>query len=234
MKIHSLLLFALLVAGPAVAADIEMQMTTTDGGSKVSFRDSTNSEVAAVTSAGRLEVSSNVAAGGYVSIPSMDSPGAALPGRARLFAKDVNGDTLMAYIDENGQQRLLRPSMDVILSEGERAATNIGNTFRDVHWTLDAAQLSRVQLDMEGFAEARLVFTVDHNEADTIECQAYNETDAATLVSAISDASGNPQVVVGTWTPINLSGEKVIWAQCREGAGTAGDPDIGPVRLQLR
>ncbi len=223
-----------LVIKTGHASDVIMKMTTTDGTSQVDFKNSADAEVASIDSTGRLEVSSHVRTGGYISIPEVSDPGVASAGRARLFAKEVNGSTYLAYIDSAGDTRIIRPRTNITVSDVETAAANMGTTYRDVHWTLSAAALSRTVVDFGGYTEARIVFPVDNNEADTIQCRIYNETDAAEIVSAISDGTANPQLVVGSWTAINLVGDKIIQAQCREGTGATADPDIGAISIQIR
>jgi hypothetical protein len=224
---------AFLASGTAIAADIDLKMTTTTGGTKVSFQDSTGAEVASVNSRGTLTVSSNVVSGGYVDAPELGTVANPAANMMRIYAKDIGGITYMAYRDNVGNERLIRPAAFITLSDTETAATNLG-AFKDPHWTLDAAKLSATVVDFTGYTEARVVFSVDNNTTDSIECRAYNFTDGAQIATAVSDTSGNPVVVAGSWTAISLTGDKTVRAECRETSGTTDDPDIGNVTLQLR
>ena len=158
----------------------------------------------------------------------------AIANRARLYAKDVNGTTYLAYVDSAGDERILKPQLNIPVADAETVAANLGTTYRDVHWATPTSGLSRTIIDFAGYTEARIVFPVDNNEADTIQCRIYNETDATEIVAGISDSTGNAQLVVSAWTPISISGEKTVQAQCREGTGATADPDIGSVRIQIR
>lgn len=233
-RVGSALFIVMFFVWPSFGGDVSMKMTTTRGGSKVDFQDSDSVEVGSIDSSGKLVVSSHVVTGGYISIPELSAPGTALTNRVRLFARNVNGTTYLAYIDSAGTGRILKPQLNIPVADAETAASNLGTTYKDVHWAVTASALSRTVVDFDGYSEARIIFPVDNNEADTIECQIYNETDAVEVLSAISDASGNPQVVVGSWTPISITGEKIIQARCREGTGATADPDIGSVRIQIR
>lgn len=216
------------------AADIDLKMTTADGSTKVSFQDSGSAEVASVNSVGGIATSSHVVTGGYVDLPEMATPSNPAADRLRVFAKDFGGTTYLAYVDASGNERLIRPEAHITLAGDGMAGTNMGTTFKDVQFNLNASKLSSSVLDFTGYREARVVFAVDNNEADSIECRAYNVTDAAQVVTAVSDTTGNPQVVTGTWTAISLTGDKTVRAECREGTGATADPDIGAVILQLR
>jgi hypothetical protein len=228
------LLIAVLFAWPIFGADVSMKMTTTGGASKVDFQDSTSAEVGSIDSSGKLTVSSHVVTGGYISIPEISSPGTALSSRARLFAKNISGETYLSYVDSSGTERILKPQLNIPIADAETAATNLGTTYKDVHWALDTSKLSRTSVDFGGYSEARVVFPLKNNEADTIQCRIYNETDAAEVASAISDGTASAQLVIGSWTSVSLTGEKIIQAQCREGTGATADPDIGSVRIQIR
>lgn len=223
-----------LLIWPCFGADVSMKMTTTGGASKVDFQDSSSVEVGSIDSSGKLTVSSHVVTGGYISVPELSTPGTAQANRARIFAKNINGVTYLGYVDSSGTERIIKPQLNIPVADAETAATNLGTTYKDVHWALTASALSRTSVDFDGYTEARIIFPLKNNEADTIECRVYNETDGADIVSAISDGTATAQLVIGSWTPISLSGEKVVQAQCREGTGATADPDIGSVRLQLR
>jgi hypothetical protein len=222
------------LTGHAFASDIDLKMTTATGGTKVSFQDSTATEVASVNSKGTITTSSNVVTGGYVDMPELTTIANPPADVMRLYAKDVGGTTYMAYRDSTGAERLIRPAAFVAFNDAETSGTNMGTTFKDVHYALDASKLASTVVDFTGYREARIVFAVDNSEADTIECRIYNVTDAAQVVTAVSDGSGNPVVVTGTWTSISLTGDKTVRAECREGSGATADPDIGSIVLQLR
>jgi hypothetical protein len=211
-----------------------MKMISQDGFTSVEFQNQAAQQVGYIDSSGKLEVSSNVKTGGYISVPQMNSPGAASANRARLFAKAINGETYLVYIDDGGRERVIRSRRDIVLADSELVATNLGTTFKDYHYGVSASLLSRNQINFDGYTEARVVFAVDNNEADTIECRAYNETDASQIATAISDSTGNAQLVTGSWTAINITGDKSVQAQCREGTGATADPDLGILYLQLR
>jgi hypothetical protein len=223
-----------ILAPCAEASDIIMKMTTTDGSTTVDFKNASDTSVGSVDSAGQLVVSSHVRTGGFLSLPELSAAGSASTDRARLYAKDVGGETFLAYIDSTGRERIIRSFRDIVVADSELVATNMGTTYKDVHYGVTASALSRVVVNFSGFTEARIMFAVDNNEADTIQCRIYNETTAAELTSATSDSSGTAQVVTGSWVSISLTGDNTIRADCREGTGATADPDIGVVHLQIR
>lgn len=218
----------------STAGDVTLQMTTNDGSTNVEFQNSASGQVGTIDSTGKLTVSSHVKTGGYVSIPEMSNPGAASSGRVRLYAKDIGGTTYLAYIDDGGTERVIRPMRDYAVGGPELVATNLGTTYKDVNYGVTASALSRVTINFDGYEEARIVFAVDNNEADSITCRIYNVTTGAEITNASSDTSGNAQIVVGSWGNISLAGDDTIQAQCREGTGATSDPDIGIVHLQIR
>jgi hypothetical protein len=235
MKIAISAIFtAMLYVWPSFGGDVIMKMTTNDGSTNVEFQNASATQVGSIDSTGELIVSSNVKSGGFVSIPEVANPGAASAGRVRVYVKNVGGETYLAYIDSTGRERIIRATRDYVVGDSELVAANLGTTYKDVHFGVTASALSRVVVNFDGYTEARIVFAVDNNEADTIQCRIYNETTAAEITSAISDASGNAQVVSGTWVPISLAGDDTVSAQCREGTGATSDPDIGVVHLQIR
>jgi hypothetical protein len=216
------------------AGDVIMKMTSDDGSTNVEFQNASAAQVGSIDSTGELVVSSNVKSGGYVSIPQVTNPGTATSGRVRVYAKDIGGETYLAYIDSTGRERIIRAMRDYVVGDSELVAANMGTTYKDVHYGVTASALSRVVVNFDGYTEARVVFAVDNNEADSIQCRIYNETTAAEITSATSDTTGNAQIVTGTWGAISLTGDNTVSAQCREGTGATADPDIGVVHLQVR
>jgi hypothetical protein len=236
-KTHAILFLlnvSLFVSSRVWASDVIMKMTSDDGSTAVEFQNASNTQVGAIDSTGELVVSSNVKAGGYVSVPQVSNPGAASSGRVRMYAKDVGGETYLAYIDSTGRERIVRAMRDYVVGDSDLTGTNMGTTYKDVHYGVSASALSRVMVNFDGYTEVRIIFAVDNNEADSIQCRLYNETTAAEITSAISDTTGNAQLVTGSWTSISLTGDNVVSAQCREGTGATADPDIGVVHLQIR
>lgn len=231
-----LIAFSLLISLAVLvqAADVDIKLTSTDGSTKMAVQNSAAAEVASIDSVGKLTVSSHVVTSGYVEMPELAATANPSADKARLYAKDVGGTTYLAYKDSAGSERLMKPQAFITLSGFETAGTNIGVVFKDVHFGLDASKLATTIADFTGYTQARFVFQVDNNEGDTIECQAYNVTDAAAIAGAISDNTGNAQTVSSAWTNIALTGDKTIRAECREGVGATADPDIGIVMLQLR
>jgi hypothetical protein len=236
-KIFGVFVFSLLgfaLNSGLWASDVIMKMTSDDGSTNVEFQNASATQVGSIDSTGKLEISSHVKTGGYLSIPELTSPGSPSVDRVRLFAKDVGGETYLAYIDSTGRERIIRALRDYVVADSELVATNLGVNYKDVHYSVAGSSLSRVVINFDGYTEARIVFAVDNNEADTIQCRIYNETTATEITSATSNGTGAAELVVGSWTAINLEGDDVILALCREGTGATADPDIGPVHLQVR